>query len=299
MTTLKECPICSESNFTQKIRCKDHTASKEYFTIVSCETCGFLFTNPRPKNQNLNDYYKSDSYISHTNNSKGTFNRIYQAVRKHTIRKKVSLLKKLKKNGVHLDIGCGTGEFLNACKKRGYKTKGIEPSKTARKKAIKNYNLSISENTDLSKYKNAEFDSISMWHVIEHMPNLNENISQLNRILKPDGKLIIAVPNHNSWDANYYKEYWAAWDVPIHLWHFSKTTIKKIFKKHNLRLIQIKPMLFDSYYVSILSEEFAFGEKNFIKGFIIGFISNLFGVLTKRGHSSITYVFEKDHTIKN
>ena len=139
MTTLKECPICSESNFTQKIRCKDYTVSKKHFTIVSCETCGLLFTNPRPKNRNLTDYYKSDSYISHTNNSKGTFNRIYQEVRKHTIQNKVSLLKKLKKNGAHLDIGCGTGEFLNACKQHGYKTKGIEPSKRAREMALLPY----------------------------------------------------------------------------------------------------------------------------------------------------------------
>ena len=295
MKTLEACPICDESNFKQKMLCKDHAVSKKHFTVVSCETCKFLFTNPRPKN--LAEYYKSDSYISHTNNSKGTFNRIYQTVRKYTIQNKVTLLKSLKKAGLHLDVGCGTGEFLNACRQHGYKTKGIEPSKIARKTAIKNYKLSINESTDLSKYKDGEFDSISLWHVLEHMPHLNETLLHLNRILKPKGKLIVAVPNHKSWDANYYKEYWAAWDVPIHLWHFSKTTIEKLFKKHKLKLVKTKPMRFDSYYVSILSEEFSSGEKKFIKGCIIGFISNLFGVFTKRGHSSITYVFEKDHLV--
>jgi 2-polyprenyl-3-methyl-5-hydroxy-6-metoxy-1,4-benzoquinol methylase len=293
MILLDKCPICEGVNFTAKITCNDHTTSKENFNIVSCETCNFAFTNPRPIDGKLWDYYKSDMYISHTNNSKGLFNWMYQNVRNYSIRAKVALLKSVKQNGAHLDIGCGTGEFLNACKNSGYNTEGIEPSRLARKQAIENYNLSVSENTDLSQYTNSEFDSISMWHVLEHVPNLNETISQFNRALKSDGKLIIAVPNHKCWDANYYKEYWAAWDVPIHLWHFSKNTIEHIFKNHEFSLIKTKPMVFDAYYVSLLSEEFISGKKNVIKGFVIGFISNLFGAFTKRGHSSIIYVFEK------
>jgi 2-polyprenyl-3-methyl-5-hydroxy-6-metoxy-1,4-benzoquinol methylase len=232
-------------------------------------------------------------YISHTNNSKGLFNWMYQNVRVYTIQNKVALLKSVKKNGSHLDIGCGTGEFLNACKKSGFNTKGIEPSALARNQAIENYALSISENTDLSQYPKSEFDSISMWHVLEHTPNLNKTISHFQRILKPGGKLIIAVPNHKCWDANYYKQHWAAWDVPIHLWHFSKNTIERLFKNHRFRLIKTKPMLFDAYYVSLLSEEFVSGKKNFGKGFISGFVSNLFGAFTKRGYSSMTYVFER------
>jgi 2-polyprenyl-3-methyl-5-hydroxy-6-metoxy-1,4-benzoquinol methylase len=293
VTSLENCPICNGVDFSAKITCKDHTTSKENFNIVSCETCDFTFTNPRPIDEKLGDYYKSDMYISHTNNSKGVFNLMYQNVRTYAIGTKVSLLKSVKQTGAHLDIGCGTGEFLNACKNSGFSTKGIEPSEIARKKAIENYNLSVSENTDLSQYSNSEFDSISLWHVLEHVPNLNETISQFNRILKSNGKLIIAVPNHKCWDANYYKEYWAGWDVPIHLWHFSNATMERLFKNHEFTLVKTKPMIFDSYYVSLLSEEFVSGKKNFIKGFAVGFISNLFGVFTKRGHSSLIYVFQK------
>jgi 2-polyprenyl-3-methyl-5-hydroxy-6-metoxy-1,4-benzoquinol methylase len=294
MILLEKCPACKGRNLAEKLICNDYTTSKENFNIVSCETCDFTLTNPRPLDENLADYYSSDMYISHTNNSKGFFNWMYQNIRNHTIGSKISLLKSVKKNGKHLDIGCGTGEFLNACKNTGFKVLGIEPSGTARKQAIENYNLSVSKDTDLSQYANSEFDSISMWHVLEHVPNLNETISHLNRVLKSDGKLIIAVPNHKCWDSSYYKEYWAAWDVPIHLWHFSKKTIERLFKNHEFRLIKIKPMIFDSYYVSLLSEEFLSGKKNFIKGFLIGFISNLFGIFTKRGHSSIVYIFEKN-----
>ena len=293
MISLNKCPICNGQELVPKLDCLDHTTSKETFTIVSCGTCDFTFTNPRPLDKKLVDYYNSEMYISHTNNTKGLFNWMYQSVRSYAIGTKISLLKNIKKRGTHLDVGCGTGEFLNACKRAGFTTKGIEPSELARKQAINNYGLNISGNTDLSQYSDKEFDSISMWHVLEHVPDLKETLRQFNRLLKPDGKIIIAVPNHKSWDAKFYKEFWAAWDVPIHLWHFSKKTIEKLFKASNFNLEKTKPMIFDSFYVSLLSEEFKTGKKNFIAGLLIGLISNLIGIISKRGHSSTIYVFKK------
>ena len=295
MILLDKCPVCSEDKIVKKLDCIDHSASNETFIIVSCATCDFTFTNPRPKDESLGEYYKSDMYIYHTNNTKGLFNWMYQTVRKYAIGSKVNLLKKISKKENHLDIGCGTGEFLNACQKAGYNTKGIEPSKIAREQAIKNFHLSVSENTNLNQFQKEQFDSITMWHVLEHVPNLNETIEGFNRILSEKGKVIIAVPNHKSWDANYYIEFWAAWDVPIHLWHFSENTIEQLFNKHNFKLIQTKPMLFDSFYVALLSEEFKTGKKKFINGFAIGFISNIIGIFTKRGCSSTIYVFEKQN----
>jgi len=293
MILLDSCPICLSSDLQKKFNCTDHSTSKEKFTIVSCETCDFKFTNPRPKDKSLGSYYKSDKYISHTNNKKGLFNWMYHTVRKYSITTKLNLLKKISKRKNHLDIGCGTGEFLNACKNSGFKTEGIEPSKLAREQAINNYNLSVTHNTELDQFKSSQFDTISMWHVLEHIPKLNKTIREFNRILNKNGKVIIAVPNHNSWDAKYYKEYWAGWDTPIHLWHFSKLSIEKIFKIHDFKLIEKKPMLFDSYYVSLLSEEFKTGKKKYVKGFTIGLLSNIIGIFSKRGCSSIIYVFEK------
>ena len=294
MILLDKCPVCLNKNLAKKLHCTDHTSSKEKFIIVSCETCDFTFTNPRPKDKSLGDYYKSDMYISHTNSSKGLFNWMYQTVRKYAIGTKLTLLKSVTDFECHLDIGCGTGEFLNACQQAGFKVKGIEPSKLARKQAINNYSLSVSEDTNLEQFKDAKFDSISMWHVLEHVPNLIKTITEFQRILNKNGKVIIAVPNHKSWDANYYKEYWAAWDLPIHLWHFSKETIELLFNKNGFNLIKTKPMLFDSFYVSLLSEEFKTGKKKFINGFIIGIISNIIGLITKTGCSSTIYVFEKE-----
>ena len=295
MITLDKCPLCSKENLVKKLVCIDHSTSNEIFTIVSCETCEFTFTNPIPKEENLGAYYKSDMYISHTNNTKGLFNWMYQTVRKYAVGTKINLLKKISQKENHLDIGCGTGEFLNACQNAGYKVKGIEPSEIARDQAIRNFKLSVSDNTNLNQFKTEEFDSISMWHVLEHIPNLNETIKEFDRILSQKGKVIIAVPNHKSWDANYYKEFWAAWDVPIHLWHFSRNTIEQLFSKYNFKLKKTKPMLFDSFYVSLLSEEFKTGKKKFVRGFIIGLISNIIGILTKKGCSSTIYVFEKQN----
>jgi SAM-dependent methyltransferase len=293
MILLDKCPICLNKNLANKLHCIDHTSSKEKFTIVSCETCDFTFTNPRPKDESLGEYYKSEMYISHTNSDKGLFNWMYQAVRRYAIRTKLTLLTSVTTFGSHLDIGCGTGEFLNACQQAGFKAKGVEPSKIARDQAINNYNLSVSENTNLEQFKGDTFDSISMWHVLEHIPNLIKTITEFKRILNKNGKIIIAVPNHKSWDSSYYSEFWAAWDVPIHLWHFSKETIELLFNKNGFKLIKTKPMLFDSFYVSLLSEEFKTGKKKFINGFIIGITSNIIGLFTKRGCSSTIYVFEK------
>ena len=293
MILLDKCPICLSKNLATKLHCVDHTTSKEKFTIVSCETCNFTFTNPRPKDELLSNYYKSDMYISHTNSSKGLFNWMYQTVRKHAMGTKLTLLKNVTDVGCHLDIGCGTGEFLNACQQAGFKAEGVEPAKLAREQAINNYSLSVSEDTNLEQFKSDTFNSISMWHVLEHVPILIKTIAEIKRILNNNGKVIIAVPNHKSWDASYYREFWAAWDVPIHLWHFSKETIELLFNKNGFKLIKTKPMLFDSFYVSLLSEEFKTGKKKFISGFIIGIISNIIGLFTKRGCSSTIYVFEK------
>ena len=293
MRYLKQCPVCNNIKFKDWLICTDHSVSKEQFNIVSCETCGFLFTNPKPKDDDINKYYISSNYISHTNKKKGLLNWLYQLVRKITIHKKLKLLKKFKENGTHLDIGCGTGEFLYACKKNGYKTLGIEPSDLARKKAVKNYNLNISDDVTLSSIKDKSIDSISMWHVLEHINDINNFIIQLDRILKKNGVVFIAVPNTESWDCKYYGKYWAAWDVPIHFWHFSRKTLTTLLEKNGFKIIKEKPMWYDAFYISILSEEYKKGRKNYFISFLIGMISNLFAIFNKNNTSSLTYIAKK------
>lgn len=294
MEKIEKCPVCGNENFVEFLKINDYFLTKEQFTIVNCDNCGFRFTNPRPEAENLSAYYKSEEYISHSNTKKGIVNKVYHFVRNYSHKKKYSLINKFQTNGNSiLDIGCATGEFLNFFKEKGWETLGIEPGVEARKFAKENYNLNVYEESEIEKLPNQSYSVITMWHVLEHVPQLNKRITELKRILKDDGILVIAVPNSNSYDAEYYKNFWAAYDVPRHLYHFNSDTLRKLFKKNDFRIEKILPMKFDSYYVSLLSEKYKNKKSNFLKAFYIGLKSN-FKAGNELNNSSIILVLKKN-----
>jgi SAM-dependent methyltransferase len=274
MEELSSCPVCGHTHFTPFLTAKDHTVSKEQFQIVECKECGFVFTNPRPLQENLGKYYKSTAYVSHSDTSDGIINKLYKQVRKITLNQKYKLVKPYLENNNLLDIGSGAGAFLNTVYEKGVNAFGVEPDKETRESSIKKYGINVKEESALSEFDKDYFSVITMWHVLEHVPNLEERILEIKRILSPSGRLFVAVPNHTSFDANYYKEHWAAYDVPRHLYHFSPVTIRKLFNKHNMVLEQVIPMKFDSFYVSMLSEQYKNGKPNLLKGIISGIKSN-------------------------
>src|SRR5574337_1089193 len=192
------CPVCGASEFSLLLTCKDFTVSKDEFEIKICRTCEFALTSPRPEENELGRYYDSPEYISHSNTKKGLLSKVYQAVRKRTLKGKLKLISHHAKQGRLLDIGCGTGEFLSVCQADGWNVVGIEPSENARQQGKANYKLDVRPEENLSVLPNASFDLITMWHVLEHVPHLNERIQEIRRLLKLDGLLIIAVPNRNS-----------------------------------------------------------------------------------------------------
>ncbi len=295
MEAILECSICKGSNFDLFLECKDHTVSHETFKIVKCNSCGFVFTNPRPGPDAIGKYYQSEDYISHSNSSKGLFNLLYQQIRRIAIQSKVKLIKS--KNPTKrsiLDYGSGTGEFLNAMKSEGWNTMGIEPSLQAKEMSIKNYNLDIEEPDSLSKIANENFGVITLWHVLEHVHQLGNTIEQLNRILDKNGILIIAVPNHEAWDANFYKEYWAAYDVPRHLYHFSKNDVIRLFTQLGLKLMEIRPMFFDPFYISLLSEKYLNGKPSYLNAIKAGIATTRAGKIDVTKNSSLIYIFKKN-----
>lgn len=241
--------------------------------------------------ERLGAYYKSENYISHTDGNRNWFEKIYQFVKKYTIRKKWQLIKKLQTNSrlKVLDIGCGTGDFLKYAKDSGMLVQGIEPDESARN-LCEQKGIAVSKS--LHEITEGEFNVITLWHVLEHVKDPNVYFEFFKEKLAVNGTLLIAVPNFRSYDAQYYKEYWAAWDVPRHLWHFSKKTMKKLGTEHGFDLMHIKPMYFDSFYVSLLSESYKNGSKNILKAFYIGLKSNWKGNRTKE-HSSHIYIFKK------
>jgi len=292
MKRIDSCPICSKSTFSPFLECKDYTVSLDTFSIVKCGNCDFAFTNPIPEDSKIGSYYESEKYISHSNTSKGIVNRLYQLVRNYTLKKKINLLQSLSGNKDLLDIGSGTGEFINQAQDYNFKVKGIEPSETARKKGEENYGLLANEEKAINRFSDQKFGFITMWHVLEHVYHLNDRIAEIYRILKDDGYVIIAVPNHTSYDAKHYKEFWAAYDLPRHLYHFSPNTIEKLFQKHHFTLHKTIPMKFDSFYVSMLSEKYKTGKSNLMKAFWIGLKSNL-KANNSSTFSSQIYIFRK------
>jgi 2-polyprenyl-3-methyl-5-hydroxy-6-metoxy-1,4-benzoquinol methylase len=279
------------SNKKRFLTLKDYSVSKETFDLYHDETLDMLITFPQPSLDNLGKYYESEDYISHTDNQRSLFEKLYHFIKNIALKNKLHLINTLQPNkGRILDIGAGTGDFLSVAKKDGWQTIGVEPSTKAKSIAI-NKGVSFVELT--TELENNSFDVISMWHVLEHVPDLDKQINELKRLLKPTGTLIIAVPNFKSFDAKYYGKFWAAFDVPIHFWHFSKTAIKLLFEKEKMKLEKVLPMKFDSFYVSLLSEKYKSGKMNFIKAFYVGFLSN-WKARSSFEHSSHIYIIRNE-----
>jgi SAM-dependent methyltransferase len=295
MVSVSQCPVCEGKSFLPYLNCIDHTVSHETFALIKCEQCGFVITSPRPAVEDLGRYYLSEDYISHAKKSKGLFDKAYKLSRLYTLRWKLRLIKEnllTRETSLKiLDFGCGTGEFLEKCQQAAFETTGVEPSDIARAHA--------SQLTSGNVYKSLDeiggtFHVITLWHVLEHVPDLNERIELLTTLLKKDGTMFIAVPNHQSHDARTYKGLWAGYDVPRHLWHFSEPTMRRLLTRHSLVLKKIIPMKLDALYVSMLSEKHSAGRNTaagFINGLMNGLRSNY--LAGKNEYSSLIYVVHK------
>lgn len=269
------------------MKIKDHFLSQETFEVKPSIYPGILETVPQPSEDKLADYYDSEEYVSHQTQAKTLKDKVYKSVKSLMIKRKRHQVLEFHKTGNILDIGAGTGDFLEAFEQDNWRKFAIEPSDKLhtilKQKQIQRFN-------NLIAFEDDSFEIITLWHSLEHIPNLEETLLELKRILKPNGIIFIAVPNHKSYDAKFYKTYWAAWDVPRHLWHFSRTGLKKILLKYEFNCIKEKAMPFDSYYVSLLSESY---KPNGLKAraFYIGCLSNLKSIADKEC-SSITYVLK-------
>ena len=292
MIVYKSCPNCGDKNISFVLSAKDNTVSGEEFEIWECKNCTQRFTQNVPGKEDIGKYYQSENYISHSDTSKGFINNLYHKVRKRTLIQKRKLIENFtgKTNGNILDVGAGTGAFLNTMKNANWNCTGIEPDKNAREKAKELYGLDLKEASDFYSFPDQTFDAITLWHVLEHVHDLHEYINQLKKLLKPEGKLFIAVPNYTSPDEKIYNEYWAAYDVPRHLYHFSPESMKKILNSYGFNIDKMKPMWYDSVYVSMLSEKYKTGDSHPLKALINGSISNIETVFDNTKCSSLIYI---------
>jgi 2-polyprenyl-3-methyl-5-hydroxy-6-metoxy-1,4-benzoquinol methylase len=292
MIVYSSCPNCGNTDIHKVLSAKDYTVSGEQFEIWECKNCTQRFTQNIPGTDAIGKYYQSEEYISHSDTKKGFVNSLYHSVRKRTLRQKRKLIESntKKKTGIILDVGAGTGAFLSTMKNAGWNCSGVEPDETARKNAKDLYDISLKEAKELFLLPNESFDAITLWHVLEHVHELHSYVEQLKNLLATHGKLFIAVPNYTSADAKIYGEYWAAYDVPRHLYHFSPKAMKILLNAHGLELESTQPMWFDSVYVSLLSEKYKTGKSNTAKAFMNGMMSNVETLFNKTKCSSLIYI---------
>lgn len=292
MIVYTSCPNCGDKHIQKVLSAKDYTVSGERFEIWECNNCTQRFTQNIPEEQSIGRYYQSEEYISHSDTKKGFVNNLYHSVRKRTLQQKRKLIESntQKKTGTILDVGAGTGAFLHTMKNAGWNYSGTEPDETARKNARELYSLDLKEAKELFTFPSRSYDAITLWHVLEHVHRLHAYMEQLKNLLASDGKLFIAVPNYTSGDAKMYGEFWAAYDVPRHLYHFSPKSMETLCIAHGLKLESIQPMWYDSFYVSLLSEKYKTGKSNPVKAFVNGMISDFHAFFDNKKCSSLIYM---------
>ena len=290
---LTNCPVCGKNDFSLFLETSDFFLSREAFSILQCRACGFKFVNPRPGKTEIGRYYQSDEYISHDAKGGSLISRIYKLARVFSIRFKYKIVINSVNPGKILDVGCGTGEFLKYCKSRGFDVSGVEPNDKARTYAQQENGIPVTPALSDIADGPANFSCITMWHVLEHLHDLNEAIAIVKGRLLADGVFIVAVPNCNSWDALKYGKFWAAYDVPRHLYHFTESTIHILAEKHGFDIIQMHPQKLDAFYVSMLSEKYLAGRINYFKALFSGLRSNFMAGRQGRGHSSQIFVLSQ------
>jgi len=288
----KSCPICLSDTLIPALHIQDYFLTQEEFDILQCTNCEVLITKPFPSADKMGGYYDSGEYFSHGGNEKGLIPKVYNSIKEVNIKNKYKQVTKDLDTGKILDIGCGIGDFLGYCKKAGWKVSGLEPNEQARKIVLKNHQIEAVDVSEISNMAENQFDLVTLFHVLEHVAEPKNMVSEILRILKPGGRLVIALPNNASWDAKYYDKYWAAWDVPRHLFHFNPKSISFFMNRFPLKKEMIKPMIWDAFYVSLLSEKYKGKSMPLVRAAFRGLYSNWKANQTGN-YSSLMYFYRK------
>ncbi|HXB44992.1 MAG TPA: class I SAM-dependent methyltransferase [Puia sp.] len=293
--TYTACPCCGSLVLHKALVAKDNLVSEKEFEIWQCADCTLRFTQNVPDENTISEFYQSADYISHSGTNKGAINRLYHFVRKLTLADKRRLILSVTQidNGSLLDIGAGTGAFVSHMQSNGWQATGLEPDEAARQNALAVNKVNLLTPDALFAFPADSFEVITLWHVLEHIHNLHDYVEQLKKILKPGGNIFIAVPNYTSYDGGFYKGFWAAYDVPRHLYHFSPEAMFQLLGMHNLQLLATRVMWYDSFYISLLSEKYKKKSNSLIRGIFVALISNLQAFVDKERCSSLIYIVGK------
>jgi 2-polyprenyl-3-methyl-5-hydroxy-6-metoxy-1,4-benzoquinol methylase len=208
--------------------------------------------------------------------------------------KKYGMVTKMANGKKLLDIGCGTGYFPAHMKQKGYQVAGVEVDPKAREFAKKEFGLTVYTPEEFLMNKiEGEFNVITLWHVLEHLDDFNLYLERMLGHLAPGGALVIALPNCTALDARFYKAFWAGYDVPRHLWHFTPSTLKTLAEKHGLMITKMKRLPLDPFYNSMLSEKYKGNKLHFFAGMIIGELAYIESLFNIKKSSSIVYFLNR------
>jgi 2-polyprenyl-3-methyl-5-hydroxy-6-metoxy-1,4-benzoquinol methylase len=289
---LNHCPLCDSSESGLFLETEDFFLTREQFAIYQCSRCGFRFTNPRPDSESVKTYYQAKDYLSHNSNRKALIPLAYRFVQQYSIRYKFNIVRKVSSGTRILDVGSGTGEFLHYCRRKEWSCFGVEPAEIVRETSIRNYSLNIESTLFSDRFSTGTFDCITFWHVLEHIHDLDKTIRKVKSLLKKEGALLIALPNSSSFDARHYKKYWAAYDLPRHLYHFTEQTVQVLSNKYGFHCVGSVPLKLDAFYISILSEKYMKTVFWPISALVSGIRSNLWARKPGYGHSSTIFILK-------
>lgn len=290
-----QCPACGSADVRTVLEAEDHTVSHEVFSVVQCQACGLRFTAPCPGEDRIGAYYASEDYISHTDTRRGLVNKLYHAVRSLTLQQKRRWVESYTgaRTGQLLDIGCGTGAFLQTMRQAGWTVTGLEPDEKARDVARRRYQLAPLPPGELWRLGEGSFQAITLWHVLEHVHDLHGYLEQMHRVLHPQGRLFVALPNYTSLDARIYGPYWAAYDVPRHLYHFSPEAFAGLTARHGFQSVKVAAMPFDAFYISLLSEKYQHGAPRYLSAATRGLRSWMHARRHAESASAVLYILKK------
>jgi 2-polyprenyl-3-methyl-5-hydroxy-6-metoxy-1,4-benzoquinol methylase len=290
-----KCPLCNSEDIGEWLNVPDHFLTGEQFALTQCSSCGFLFTQDHPDSDEIDRYYESADYISHNDSAGGFFASVYMIAREFMLRRKRKMVCRATglKNGNILDIGSGTGHFLSVMRARGWQVKGLEINDKARAFSIAEFGLEVLSPASIGSLPSASFDAITLWHVLEHLQNPFSYASEIVRFLNPGGVCLVALPNSSSFDARHYNEFWAAYDVPRHLWHFTPETFKLFAEKSGFEIISVRSLPLDVIYISLLSEKYRRSALHFIRGLVKGVWFMALSLFLKNRNSALVYILKK------
>jgi SAM-dependent methyltransferase len=295
MINHRVCPLCLSDNKVLHLRCTDHLVSQEEFDIYRCGSCGFTFTDNYPDESETGRFYESSDYISHDDNARGFINKVYRLARVLMLGRKRRAITKItgRETGRLLDIGCGTGYFPGMMKNHGWEVTGVEPGKKARDFARTSFGIEVIDPGQISTLPSATYDCITLWHTLEHFHDPQSYAGEIRRLLSPEGICLVAIPNCSSYDALYFGKFWAAWDVPRHLWHFEPGTFSLFAEKEGFSIIKTMALPLDVFYISILSLRHKEITFPFAKGIALGFWFSLKAFFVVCRSSSLIYFLKQ------